>query len=88
MITIFMFLVVTIVDQNDRRKKILNNELWKFSFRDRQWTMVTTTPIFNDLTFSKFDFIYNEKFYFLKKGELFSFNFKNLSIDNYGKLNF
>ena len=76
------------VDQNDRGKKILNNELWKFSFRDRQWTMVTTTPIFNDLTFSKFDFIYNEKFYFLKKGELFSFNFKNLSIDNYGKLNF
>ena len=40
------------------------------------------------MTFSKFDYLHNESFYFLKNGELYSLDIKNLSLEHYGKLNY
>lgn len=76
------------IDINNRSKRNSNNELWKFSFDNKQWKLITENSIFNDLTFSKFDYLHNERFYFLKNGELYSLDIKNLSLEHYGKLNY
>ena len=76
------------INQNNRSKRNSNNELWKFSFENKQWEKITEHSIFSDLTFSEFDYLHNENFYFLKKGELFSLDINKLNLKHYGKLNY
>lgn len=76
------------INQNNRTKRKANNELWKFSFENKQWKKITEHSIFSDLTFSEFDYLHNENFYFLKNGELFSLDINKLNLKHYGKLNY
>lgn len=65
------------LDENDREKNIPLKGMWKFSFDEKKWENIYKSLPYENLTYSKFDFVYNDIFYFKNSGELISYDFKN-----------
>lgn len=65
------------LDENDREKNIPLKGMWKFSFEEKKWENIYKTLPFENLTYSKFDFVYNDIFYFKSGEKLISYDFKN-----------
>jgi hypothetical protein len=57
--------------------------MWKYSFLDKKWTLVTENEIFLNTEYSNFDFFYENKFYFSKENDLYSFNTLDETIVKY-----
>ncbi|MDB3901628.1 hypothetical protein N9326_03875 [Flavobacteriaceae bacterium] len=71
------------VDLNNKNIRIPNNKMWKYSFLDKKWTLVTENEIFLNTEYSNFDFFYENKFFFSKEKDLYSFNTLDESIVKY-----
>ena len=71
------------IDPNNKNKRIPNHEMWKYSFLDKKWTLVTENEIFLNMEYSNFDFFYKNKFYFSYEKDLYSFNTLDESIVKY-----
>ncbi|MDA8938109.1 hypothetical protein N9H23_03170 [Flavobacteriaceae bacterium] len=71
------------VDLNNKNIRIPNNKMWKYSFLDKKWTLVTENEIFLNTVYSNFDFFYENKFFFSKEKDLYSFNTLDESIVKY-----
>ena len=65
------------LDENDRENNIPLKGMWKFSFDEKKWENIYKSLPYENLTYSKFDFVYNDIFYFKNSGELISYDFKN-----------
>tara|TARA_B110000459_G_C16609927_1_gene495578 strand:- start:143 stop:1498 length:1356 start_codon:yes stop_codon:yes gene_type:complete len=71
------------VDLNNKNIRIPNDEIWKYSFVDKKWTLVTENEIFLNTVYSSFDFFHENKFYFSKENDFYSFNTLDESIVKY-----
>ena len=71
------------IDSNNKNTRIPNNKMWKYSFLDKKWTLVTENEIFLNTEYSNFDFFYENKFYFSKEKDLYSFNTLDETIVKY-----
>jgi len=65
------------LDENDRENNIPLKGMWKFSFDEKKWENIYKSLPYENLKYSKFDFVYNDIFYFKNSGELISYDFKN-----------
>lgn len=62
------------IPENNRTKKLSFDEIWKFSFKTKQWYFIGKNILVNGLTYSNSDFFYNDKFYFNNKNKIYSYD--------------
>lgn len=70
------------VDYTNRNQTLSNQELWKFSFTTSTWELITT---FEDLqlSYSPFDFVHEDHFYFLDNDQLHQLDIEALTLTRY-----
>ena len=65
------------VDPFDRTKSYPLKDVWRFNLKDKTWEHLLDFDYFETLTFSKNDFVMNNKFYFTNQNQLYAFNLEN-----------
>jgi len=64
-------------DPFDRTKSSPLKDVWRFNLIDNTWEHLLDFDYFETLTFSKNDFVMNNKFYFINQNQLYAFNLEN-----------
>lgn len=64
-------------DPFDRTKSSPLKDVWRFNLIDNTWEHLLNFDYFETLTFSKNDFVMNNKFYFINQNQLYAFNLEN-----------
>ena len=65
------------IDPFDRTKSYPLKDVWRFNLKDKTWEHLLDFDYFETLTFSKNDFVMNNKFYFINQNQLYAFNLEN-----------
>lgn len=65
------------VNPFDRTKSYPLKDVWRFNLKDKTWEHLLDFDYFETLTFSKNDFVMNNKFYFTNQNQLYAFNLEN-----------
>ena len=65
------------LDPFDRTKSYPLKDVWRFNLKDKTWEHLLDFDYFETLTFSKNDFVMNNKFYFTNQNQLYAFNLEN-----------
>ena len=60
----------------NRTESYALNEVWRFNLNEKTWEHLLDLDYFETLTFSKNDFVIDDKFYFKIQNQLYAFNTK------------
>ena len=72
------------IDPFDRTKSYPLKNVWRFNLKDKTWEHLLDFDYFETLTFSKNDFVMNNKFYFTNQNQLYAFNLENNTFEQIG----
>ena len=72
------------IDPFDRTKSYPLKDVWRFNLKDKTWEHLLDFDYFETLTFSKNDFVMNNKFYFTNQNQLYAFNLENNTFEQIG----
>ncbi len=72
------------INLNNRNSSISNKEIWTFSFEKKIWEQIGRIN-FENLHYSIFDFINNDKFYFTYRNNIYRFDINKLSLVEYAQ---
>ena len=73
------------IDPFNRTESYVLNEVWRFNLNEKTWEHLLDLDYFETLTFSKNDFVIDDKFYFKIQNQLYAFNTKGNNFEKIEK---
>lgn len=74
------------VPEYDRTTRIPNDQIWKFSFKNKKWYLIAKSKQIKGLVHSNSDFLYDGKFYYKNNNLLYSYDPSENKISKYDYL--
>ena len=69
------------LDPYSRTKTYPLKDIWRFHLKEKKWEHILDFEYFNELTYSKSDFLIGNKFYFENQDQLYAFNLVDKAIE-------